>query len=61
VDALSASTLFWVKRLKSILGLVMIIKELDRIETIDKFEQAGYRAESQLAFYRLCSQLFLQM
>jgi hypothetical protein len=29
----------------------MIIKELDRIETTDKFEQAGYRAESQLAFY----------
>jgi len=29
----------------------MIIKELDRIETSDKFEQAGYYAESQLAFY----------
>ena len=29
----------------------MILKELDRIETNDKFEQAGYYAESQLAFY----------
>ncbi len=29
----------------------MIVKELERIETSDKFEQAGYRAESQLAFY----------
>jgi hypothetical protein len=34
----------------------MIIKELDRIETTDKFEQAGYRAESQLAEYSLPSQ-----
>ncbi len=29
----------------------MIIKELEKIETNDKFEQAGYHAESQLAFY----------
>jgi hypothetical protein len=29
----------------------MIVKELDLIETSDKFEQAGYNAESQLAFY----------
>ena len=29
----------------------MIVKELERIETSDKFEQAGYYAESQLAFY----------
>ncbi len=29
----------------------MIVKELERIETNDKFEQAGYYAESQLAFY----------
>jgi hypothetical protein len=29
----------------------MIIKELENIETNDKFEQAGYNAESQLAFY----------
>lgn len=29
----------------------MIIKELENIETTDKFEQAGYRAESQIAFY----------
>jgi hypothetical protein len=53
VDALRASTLFCVKSWKVLWGLkkVMIIKELDRIETTDKFEQAGYRAESQLAFY----------
>ena len=29
----------------------MIIKELENIKTNDKFEQAGYNAESQLAFY----------
>ncbi|MCA6622999.1 MAG: nuclease, partial [Pseudanabaena sp. M165S2SP1A06QC] len=29
----------------------MIVKELDRLEPSDKFEQAGYYAESQLAFY----------
>jgi hypothetical protein len=29
----------------------MIIKEFECIETNDKFEQAGYYAESQLAFY----------
>lgn len=29
----------------------MIVKELDHIESSDKFEQAGYRAESQLAHY----------
>ncbi|WP_271252551.1 nuclease-related domain-containing protein [Pseudanabaena sp. Chao 1811] len=29
----------------------MIIKELDHIEATDKFGQAGYHAESQLAFY----------
>jgi hypothetical protein len=29
----------------------MIIKELDPLELNDKFEQAGYSAESQLAFY----------
>ncbi len=29
----------------------MIIKELDSIEISDKFEKAGYHAESQLAFY----------
>jgi hypothetical protein len=29
----------------------MIVKELENIETNDKFEQAGYKAESQLAFY----------
>lgn len=29
----------------------MVIKELDSIEPTNKFEQAGYRAESQLAFY----------
>ncbi|PZV19470.1 MAG: hypothetical protein DCF20_00165 [Pseudanabaena sp.] len=29
----------------------MIIKELENIEKSDKFEQAGYIAESQLAFY----------
>ncbi|PZV27271.1 MAG: hypothetical protein DCF12_05150 [Snowella sp.] len=29
----------------------MIVKELDSLELGDKFEQAGYSAESQLAFY----------
>jgi len=29
----------------------MIVKEFERIETNDKFEQAGYIAESQMAFY----------
>ncbi len=29
----------------------MIIKELEQLEFSDRFEQAGYRAESQLAFY----------
>lgn len=29
----------------------MIIKDFDGVETNDKFEQAGYNAESQLAFY----------
>jgi hypothetical protein len=29
----------------------MIIKELEQLESRDRFEQAGYRAESQLAFY----------
>lgn len=29
----------------------MIVKEFERVETNDKFEQAGYIAESQMAFY----------
>jgi hypothetical protein len=29
----------------------MIVKEFERVETNDKFEQAGYVAESQMAFY----------
>ena len=29
----------------------MIIKELEPIEPLNKLEQAGYYAESQLAFY----------
>ncbi len=44
---------FFVKSLKVFWGFqkIMIIKELDPIETNDPLLQAGFRAESQLAFY----------
>ncbi len=44
---------FFVKSLKVFWGFqkIMIIKELDPIETKDPLLQAGFRAEAQLAFY----------